>query len=176
MTKRLSRLSERLIETYTVIGSVASGWSHLELQINVTLWRISGVEAHQGACLTAQIPSMRNRVLALVSLLHLNGYSKNIIDRVNKFSTEADKLARERNRIIHDPISASDDDIIESVTITSDRKLVYGFSKEVFERYEIVDAHIAELHKKYNEIDQDIIKDKEERYAAIKELMGEVDN
>jgi hypothetical protein len=46
---------------YTLIGKVASKWSHLEHTLDLIIWDLAGIEPEKGACITAQMMGAANR-------------------------------------------------------------------------------------------------------------------
>lgn len=62
-----------LLPLLEAIGYVATGWARLEHNINLAIWRLAAVEDADGACITAQIPSIVPRMRALIALVHRNG-------------------------------------------------------------------------------------------------------
>lgn len=120
------------------VGNVAHHFALLEQEINKAIWGLSAVSPEAGACVTAQIVPIASRMRALVSLVALNGGSKKSIDSLNRFTTQVDKLARKRNRVIHDPWVFRTRTIEKGVLevqygrheISADRKLVYEIKVE----------------------------------------------
>ena len=145
-----------LVQLYATIGSVASGWSHLENATDVTIWRLANVEYSQGACLTAHISSMRNKLLCLLSLMNLLGYPEDYVKTVNVFSGKIDKISRKRNRVVHDPISCEPGKEPVAITITADRKLVYGLFGEKLLEYSQINREVADALSEYLDIDNSL--------------------
>src|SRR5262245_35397875 len=85
------------------IGAVATSWALLEYRINQVIWAFSNVDDEDGACITAQIPSVGPRLRALVALAHRRRISEPLIKKLNSFTTDVDALGRQRNRVVHDP-------------------------------------------------------------------------
>jgi hypothetical protein len=85
------------------IASITSFWASLEYSIDMSIWHLAGVYPAIGACMTGQIYTLNNRLLALQSLLKLRQAPQPIIDRVNRFSEKIRKTQEIRNRITHDP-------------------------------------------------------------------------
>lgn len=113
------------------IGYVAASWARLEHAVNLQIWRLSSMSDEDGACITAQIPSILPRLRALIALVHRIGVSEGLIKDLNKFSKRADEVARQRNRIIHDPwFVAKDETAFGRLEITADRKLVLEMKKQ----------------------------------------------
>jgi hypothetical protein len=84
------------------LGHVAPIWASLELEINMTIWELANVERWVGACMTSQLFSPSSRTRVLLSLVHIRGASKEIVDKVNRFSSKVTGLGRRRNEYIHD--------------------------------------------------------------------------
>ncbi|MGH7154987.1 MAG: hypothetical protein ACREF3_13760 [Acetobacteraceae bacterium] len=151
--------SAGLTHLYALIGSIASGWSHIENAVDVTLWKLMGVDAKLGACVTSQIQSLAYRLFALASIVKLRGCSKETTRSLNKFIAQADKLSRDRNRAIHDPISAGGE--IKSITITARHQLVYCLSPDTRQQYEKTDSDIANLLGCYLDLEKRIFQELE---------------
>ena len=145
-----SELNAATAPLFMAIGHVAHHWSALEYEINKLIWKIAGVEESDGACITAQIPSIMPRFRALISLAHKHGCSDATIKELNRFSTKADGVARQRNRVIHDPWFFRLNPEVEQLEygrleITADRKLVYEVKPKTVKEvlgiaHEIIDA------------------------------------
>lgn len=159
--------SADVMRLYALIGSIVSCWSHLKQQVDVTLWWLAVLDPRVGSCLTAQIQSLSYRMFALVAMLGVRDASQNLINEVNKFSSNAEKLALRRNRAIHDPISAAEDEDPVAITITARRKLVYGFFPGKIAEYEKTEEEITLLLKRYIELDQRIRADFDARRDHI---------
>ena len=146
-------------EIYALIGDIASGWSHIEQSVDTTIWWLAATDARYGACATAQIQSLHYRLLALVALLRLHGVSDGLITEVNLFSNNAGKVAKKRNRVIHDPISIEETGEVSAVTITADRKLAYGFSGDKQREYTAIGLEVYDLLRAYQVIDTKIVSE-----------------
>jgi hypothetical protein len=118
---------KRIAPLLEAIGYVAVHWARLEHEINQAIWALCALESADGACLTAQIPSIMPRMRALIALVHKNGCGEKLLTDLNRFAGEADKLARRRNRVIHDPWYFRDDtnQIFGRLEVTADKRLVY---------------------------------------------------
>jgi hypothetical protein len=159
-----TKQQRELEHLYALIGSITSTWSHIENSVDVTLWSLAKMEARVGACLTAQIQSLGYRLSALVAIVAVLGGSKELLASINRFSQRADDLARDRNRVVHDPISTSDDDEPEAITITARKKLIYGFFKGKTEEYSRINSDVAELLGSYLRLEKEI-------YSALQGLV-----
>jgi hypothetical protein len=155
------KLGEDIIHAETAplflaIGHVAHHFSNLEHQVNQTIWKIACIHPSDGACITAQISGIMPRFRALIALAHKHGCSEDLLKTLNRFASNTDGIARQRNRIIHDPWyfrQGLGTPAIEygRLEITADRKLTYevksATSKEVLEvAHKIIDA--SKLFKK----------------------------
>jgi hypothetical protein len=100
----------------------------LEFFINTAIWELMNVEQRTGACVTAQIMSIQPRLDAPISLVTLNGGKQSLIDDLNKFAAKAGSLARQRNRIVHDPwfVQGTTMEPYQFVS-TAYKKLDFGF-------------------------------------------------
>jgi hypothetical protein len=112
-------------EHLLAVGHIAAAWASLEHHINQVIWALASVEDRDGACLTAQMPSLLSRLRALISLVGENGGSEELIADLNRFSHKADALSRRRNRVIHDTWY-HDEGVVSQLEITADRKLKFA--------------------------------------------------
>ena len=87
---------------YAVIGRVAAEWSQLEHLLDIIIWDLSGVEHDAGACITAQMMGVGNRLQAIMALGERRSLSKKIPERVNSLTEKSFKPGEARNRIVHD--------------------------------------------------------------------------
>jgi len=88
---------------YTRIGMVAHQWSILEHYLDITIWHLLGTEHILGACLTAQIGGVHNRVAALKTLIAVRNLDTKFIGKLDEFATKCHDPQERRNRIVHDP-------------------------------------------------------------------------
>lgn len=133
---------KRIAPLVEAIGYVAVHWARLEHEINQAIWALSALDSEDGACLTAQIPSIVPRMRALIALVHKNKCSDELIGDLNRFSADADKLGRRRNRTLHDPwfFREDTDKVFGRLEVTADRRLVYEIKPQT--RKDILDiAH-----------------------------------
>jgi hypothetical protein len=115
-------------EHFCAIGKVADAWATLELWINRTIWELMDVEQRVGACVTAHIGSFGARMRALIALVILRGGDDNALKVLNKFSTDTEGLARQRNRVIHDAwFGQHGTRNPYQFVATADRRLDFGF-------------------------------------------------
>jgi hypothetical protein len=153
---RRTMRQRELEHLYALIGSITSTWSHIENSVDVTLWKLAGVDAHVGACLTAQIQSLGYRTDALSAMVTVLGGRKKLIASINQFGQRANDLARDRNRVVHDPISVPADGEPEAITVTARKRLVYGFFKGKTEQYSRINSAVGELLGAYLRLEQEI--------------------
>jgi hypothetical protein len=98
------------------------GWATFETRLNHSIWRLAGVEQYAGACLTAQIVAPIQRFKALVALAKFRGATDKRCRSINSLSARADAVARQRNRIVHDPAFTSEGKMFR-LHITADRAI-----------------------------------------------------
>jgi hypothetical protein len=156
MGEEIYNTPEELKNLYALIGSIASGWSHVEQAVDVTLWSLTGLDSHVGACLTAQIQSLGYRLDALVALVALRGGSKDLLRDINRFRGEADELNRSRNRVIHDPITMAEGEEPAAITITARKTLTFGIVAGKTVEYTKVNERIASLLMLFLELEKRI--------------------
>ena len=63
-------------EILALIGAVAGHWSLLERSIDIAIWTIAETHSQIGACITSQIQSVRQKLIALEALVDLRGQEK----------------------------------------------------------------------------------------------------
>ncbi len=113
------------------MGRLASDWALLELAINECIWKLANVAPVLGACITAQIFTINNRLFALMALLRLRGFDEELVKKINGFADDLRGPAEKRNRVIHDPIFVSPElNKVGRLEITAQRKPVFEM-KEV---------------------------------------------
>jgi hypothetical protein len=95
-------------QIYSLVGRVASEWSHVERRLDVIIWNLAGVDHEKGACITAQMLGAYNRCKAIIALLKLlqqktgKDLSK-LINLATDLSNTQNGPNEKRNRIVHDP-------------------------------------------------------------------------
>ncbi|MEK6210593.1 MAG: hypothetical protein AABM64_09560 [Pseudomonadota bacterium] len=123
---------------YALMGHLASDWAMLELMVNQLIWKLADVSPVTGACVTAQIFTINNRLMAVISLMRLRGFDETMVKEVNKFSDAIRGPAEGRNRTIHDPVVVSvKDEAIGRLEVTAQRKPVF----------EVVPISVEEINK-----------------------------
>jgi hypothetical protein len=139
------------------IGKLAARWSLFEFTVNDIIWELANLSPKAGTCLTAQMIGPGPRFRCLVALLHLRESPQEIIDSANEISSEADKLSRQRNRYIHDPLVFNRaDKSFHRLETTADRKI----------RHDILPAEITALDRLSGKI-SDLQKDIDGLHARI---------
>jgi hypothetical protein len=86
----------------TRVGRITVLWFHLELSINEAIWELANTAVGPGACITTQIIALGSRTRALIALVSYRHGDKDLIKNLNIFSDNAEGLARQRNRYVHD--------------------------------------------------------------------------
>jgi hypothetical protein len=87
----------------TMVGHVASTWSHVEHVLDLIIWELSKTEPTLAACITAQIMGIPPRCKAIIALGKVRGLAEATLKCVERFMRKSYDVADERNRIIHDP-------------------------------------------------------------------------
>ena len=159
----MSAESENVHETpgeikdlYSLVGSIASTWAHLEQSVDFTLWSLTGLEANVGASAPARIQAslrrpLKDRIQTLVALVEEYGGSMELVRSINQFATEAIDLTDARHRAVHDPVAEVDGEVV-SITIRDRRIFNYRFSAERFQEYKKTNADIANILGLYSEL------------------------
>jgi hypothetical protein len=90
-------------EHLAAVGKVATEWAVLETFLNMAIWQLADLGSEAGACLTAQIQTIVRRVDTIIALMRLKNADETFIKAIGRFYEKANKLSKERNRIVHDP-------------------------------------------------------------------------
>lgn len=88
---------------YALVGRVASEWAHLEHIVDLTIWKLLGVDERLAACLTSQYPGLSQRCNAVCSLGIASGLTKEQVRPFAKLKNDAFDDADWRARWVHDP-------------------------------------------------------------------------
>ncbi|SOE17478.1 hypothetical protein SAMN05877838_2378 [Hoeflea halophila] len=129
---------------YLLVGRVAMGWAAFETRINHTIWRLAGVEQYAGACLTAQITAPVPRFKALVALAKFRGASEERCKALNSLSAAADGVARQRNRLVHDPAYTNDGKPFR-LHITADRAIDFEMKPVELQDFQKLELEISRI-------------------------------
>lgn len=102
--------SDKLPFYHEAVGLVTTSWSLYEQEVDFALLYVSGIEDFAlGIALTSQIPSIRNKLLALEAMFSIKGASKAGIRTIRKFMNEIEETTRLRNRMTHDALVLDQD-------------------------------------------------------------------
>ena len=136
-------------ELAEALGSTISAWAHFEYQIDELIWELARLEPEQGACLTAQFPTVAARFNALIALARTQHINDKDIERLNTIRNRSDSLTEKRNRLVHDPwFYGWDTKASYRLQKTAKAKLIY--------RYDIVTKdEINEMHNKIKQLCDD---------------------
>lgn len=124
--KRVERMHANSAAIFEHMGRLASDWAVLEVLINDCIWRLAEVTPTAGACITAQIFNVTNRLHALIALMELRGFpDRPLIKQMRQFANDVREPAERRNRVIHDPVfMAPETGQVARLEITAQRKPV----------------------------------------------------
>jgi hypothetical protein len=150
-TESTNETPKEIKHLYALIGSIASTWSHIEQSVDVTLWSLAGLDAHVGACLTAQISSLTYRLDALAALVELRGGSQELKKSIKEFHEKTYALSIARNRAVHDPIAIVDNGAV-AITITARKSLAFDISATKKAEYTKTNSEITGLLRRYSEL------------------------
>ncbi len=87
---------------YAALGKVADAWADLEFEIDQLIWHLMHTNQALGACATAQMIGPAPRLRTVRALAHLWELSEKILGDIGSFEGQANALAQERNRALHD--------------------------------------------------------------------------
>lgn len=135
---------------FECVGRIAIGFSFFEMQLNRSIWYLSNVEQHVGACITAQFIGPGPRFRALMALLTLRGASKATLKIFDKLRNDADAISRERNRFVHDPAVMDGNQNFVRFEVTADRKLAFGMETVVLADFQKLEAKIKAITKRFD--------------------------
>jgi hypothetical protein len=108
----------------TEVGRLTAMWALLERAIDNLIWELLNVEAHKGACLTAQMIGPGPRIRALQALIEETGASDELRSGFQMFGKLASELGGKRNRYSHDTVTVGiPSGLIRRHEITADKKL-----------------------------------------------------
>lgn len=119
----------KIFEPFMIaLGRLATAWSEYELHLNIYIWELANVEKIAGSCMTSQMIGPGPRLRCLLSLLELRKAPAEIINAFNSHATKAEKIGRQRNRLIHDPwMLESKTGQINRIEITADKHVRHAF-------------------------------------------------
>jgi hypothetical protein len=108
----------------TAIGQVATGWAEYEGLLNNLIWNLANVERMAGSCITSQMIGPGPRFRCIVALLHFRSAPEALIKKFNSHHTDAEKLAAQRNRFLHDSLVRNNETgQMARVETTADKRL-----------------------------------------------------
>jgi hypothetical protein len=88
-------------EFYAAIGHVVVEWSDFEFLVDISTLTLAKINNRMGCCLTAQIAGSARKLDAYISIAQFLGAKKNV-KALNTLAKDAQGLAEQRNRIVHD--------------------------------------------------------------------------
>ena len=91
---------------YSVIGRIASEWSHLEHLLDLIIWDLVHHDQVKVACITSQLMGTAPRIRTVLNLLSLRAKrpeTSKLVDKVNQLNKRTFDVSERRNRAIHDP-------------------------------------------------------------------------
>ena len=108
-----------------MVGTIATMWSLLERSIDNALWIFADIkEKRVGVCLTSQIQSVRQKLIALEALAHLRGASEATLKAIRKFQNETEGPSRKRNMVVHNPMFGDSSGNMFLARYSGDRRAV----------------------------------------------------
>jgi hypothetical protein len=90
---------------YTLVGRVASEWSHFEHTLDMIIWELAGVASEEiGACITSQIMGAIPRFRSIITLLKRmnNDSATKLAKHFEELMNKTHDVGEQRNRLIHD--------------------------------------------------------------------------
>ncbi len=140
---------------YERIGRVSNAWSQLERFIDIEIWYFSEIRDEVGACITAHLQSAERRLQCLVAIFRLRKVDDKLIKEFHKLVESISDMARQRNRIIHDPwINTQGKD--HRWEITANRTLVMDIKDQTMSDLDTLIRKIAKITEDYHNIIQRI--------------------
>jgi hypothetical protein len=92
-------------EFYAAIGEVVVEWSEFEFLVDISTLALAKINNRMGCCLTAQIAGAAKKLDAYISIAQFLGVKKTV-KALNTLAKDAQGLAEQRNRIVHDSWSS----------------------------------------------------------------------
>jgi hypothetical protein len=133
---------------WLAIGKLSATWALFEFTLNDIIWELANLSPKAGTCLTAQLIGPGPRFRCLVALLHLRASSKQVINDANEISGDADKLSRQRNRYVHDPVVFRPaDKSFHTMETTADRKVKHSIVPMEIPAVVVLTNKVAKLQK-----------------------------
>lgn len=142
---------EAVPEMYEWIGRIASAWSLFESFIDMDISSLAGTDWDAIACITANLQSANRRLQSLLALVRLRGGQEELAKDLNKFIGESDRLARKRNRVVHDPWIRYGDQHYRW-EVTAERRLFRGVRPDTINDLKKLEAEIQEMIRSYNSL------------------------
>jgi len=100
-----TQLQQTIEAHFSAVGKVAAFWSEFERQVQMTVWKLAGIDAFSGACITSRIDSTAKLLETIIALLQPKGVAAEDLQALRAFCEEAADLQRQRDRIVNDPWS-----------------------------------------------------------------------
>lgn len=93
---------------YAMIGRVAAAWARFEVTVDLWLIDFADLSTEVGICFTGQFVGPRARMDAFIAMVRHLGADKEWTKQLAKLANEAEAMARQRNRAVHDVWELSD--------------------------------------------------------------------
>jgi hypothetical protein len=87
---------------HELVGRVAGSWASLDLNLDVTIAQLTGLNAYESFCVTAQFGSHYPKMKAIIALCEHKGISKKTLKKLKTFQGKLSDTSGHRNRAIHD--------------------------------------------------------------------------
>ena len=140
------RLQQTIDAHFAAVGKVAAFWSELERQLQMAIWKLAGIDAFKGACITSRIRSSATLLEAIVDLLQLKGFAEHDLELLNEFGKELGELQSRRDRIVHDPWSFRIVDAFpHRKELNSQNKTAFGYVPHSTKEVEAFAESISDL-------------------------------
>lgn len=133
------------------LGRVATGWAQYEFTINSFIWELSNIERIAGTCITSQLIGPGPRFRCLLALLQFRKAPQSLIGAFNSHHAEAEKVGRQRNRFLHDPLMVDEDTgKMSRMEITADKHVKHDFVSVEVDDLNKLDDKITKLDDEFD--------------------------
>jgi hypothetical protein len=137
-----------------------SEWARFEHAIDRLVWDLLRLEPEQGACMTAQFPSVMSRFDALLAVAKLEGIAAKHIMALNVIRQDSNGPREARNRLVHDPwFSNPDTKQHYRLQLTAKSKLDYNYKAVTEAEVDAIGEQFNALHKRFSDLAHEIRMD-----------------
>jgi hypothetical protein len=146
---------------YAFIDRISSEWVHLERALDTIIWELALIERELGPCITGQLNGYWPRINAIMSLATAKAIDKALVREFELFGKSISKLAKKRDRLVHETWYCGDEGTTIQLTTFTDKKneqlVPNSFSKgNAYALISEIDAKIIELWQLHSRLRSDL--------------------